>query len=180
MEFEQIIKRLDWLDAEQRKTKAAISAVEEKIASVETSVAAVSQQVKNVEKEISDFASSAARINQFNELLAKQRDDFNRLFEEAEKKHQLHLVFDIENESEHGLVEDHAKQIRECKEKQKARIERDTDAVGEEIYEIHRPHGKNAVSENWQIEDAIDNGKAHPQHSVDGSHQDAAQEGTRD
>jgi len=103
MEFEQIIKRLDWLDAEQRKTKAAISAVEEKFESVETSIAAVSQQIKGLEKEISGFTSSAARINQFNELLAKQRDDFNRLFEEAEKKHQ---------ERQAELVKRHGEEIR--------------------------------------------------------------------
>jgi chromosome segregation ATPase len=88
MDFEQIVKRLDWLDAEQRKQRSAISAVEDRIGSVETSVNAVFKQIKDLEKDISEVSASAARLNQFNELLAKQRDDFNRLFEEAEKKHQ--------------------------------------------------------------------------------------------
>ena len=103
MEFEQIIKRLDWLDIEQRKTKAAISAVEDKVTAVETSIAAVSQQIKDLEKEISGFATSAARINQFNELLSKQRDDFTRHFEDLEKKH-------LDRQAE--LVKRHSEEIR--------------------------------------------------------------------
>jgi chromosome segregation ATPase len=100
MEFEQLEKRLDWLDAEQRKTKAAISVIEEKIASVEASIGMALQQIKGLDKNISEVASSAARINQFNDLLAKQREDFNRLFEEAEKKHQDRLAEAIKRHSE--------------------------------------------------------------------------------
>ena len=100
MELEQIVKRLDWLDAEQRKTKAAISVIEERIGSVENSIAAVLQQIKGLDKNISEVASSAARINQFNDLLAKQRDDFNRLFEEAEKKHQDRFAEVVKRHSE--------------------------------------------------------------------------------
>lgn len=100
MELDQIVKRLDWLDAEQRKTKAAISVIEERIGSVENSIAAVLQQIKGLDKNISEVASSAARINQFNDLLAKQRDDFNRLFEEAEKKHQDRFAEVVKRHSE--------------------------------------------------------------------------------
>jgi DNA repair exonuclease SbcCD ATPase subunit len=88
MEFEQIIKRLDWLETEQRKTKADIAAVENKLTAVETSVDAVSKQIKGLSKEIADVASSAARLNQFTEMLSKQRDDFSRSLEEMEKKNQ--------------------------------------------------------------------------------------------
>ena len=100
MELDQIVKRMDWLDAEQRKTKAAISVIEERIGSVENSIAAVLQQIKGLDKNISEVASSAARINQFNDLLAKQRDDFNRLFEEAEKKHQDRFAEVVKRHSE--------------------------------------------------------------------------------
>lgn len=88
MEFEQIIKRLDWLETEQRKTKADIAAVENKLTAVETSVDAVSKQIKGLGKEIADVAFSAARLNQFTEMLSKQRDDFSRSLEEMEKKNQ--------------------------------------------------------------------------------------------
>jgi chromosome segregation ATPase len=88
MEFEQIIKRLDWLETEQRKTKASIAAVENKLASIETSVDGVSKQVKALGKDISDISSAAARLNQFTELLSKQRDDFNKALDDLEKKYQ--------------------------------------------------------------------------------------------
>ncbi len=67
------------------------------------SVLSVLKQVKELEKSIAEVTASAARINQFNELLAKQRDDFNRLFEESEKKHQ---------ERHAELVKRHSEEIR--------------------------------------------------------------------
>lgn len=88
MEFEQIIKRLDWLETEQRKTKASIAAVENKLTAIETSVDGVSKQVKALNKDISDISSAAARLNQFTELLSKQRDDFNKALDDLEKKYQ--------------------------------------------------------------------------------------------
>ncbi len=88
MEFEQIIKRLDWLETEQRKTKASIAAVENKLTAIETSVDGVSKQVKALGKDISDISSAAARLNQFTELLSKQRDDFNKALDDLEKKYQ--------------------------------------------------------------------------------------------
>ena len=88
MEFEQIIKRLDWLETEQRKTKASIAAAENKLAAIETSVDGVSKQVKTLAKDISDISSAAARLNQFTELLSKQRDDFNKALDDIEKKYQ--------------------------------------------------------------------------------------------
>jgi chromosome segregation ATPase len=66
-------------------------------------VAAVQQQIKGLEKEISEFASSAARISQFNELLAKQREDFIRHIEELEKKH-------LDRHAE--LIKRHSEEIR--------------------------------------------------------------------
>ncbi len=103
MEIEQIVKRLDWLDAEQRKTKAAISDYVDKFASLELSISAVQKQAKELERSIAEVTASAARINQFNDLLAKQREDFNRLFEESEQKHQ---------ERHAELVKRHSEEIR--------------------------------------------------------------------
>lgn len=103
MEFEQIVKRLDWLDAEQRKTKTAISDYEDKFASLGVSVAALQKQIKELEQGLAEVKASAARINQFNDLLAKQREDFNRLFEGSEKKHQ---------ERHADLVRRHSEEIR--------------------------------------------------------------------
>ena len=87
MEFEQIVKRLDWLDAEQRKNKSALTSLEERLKSMDTSIESLVKQFKGLEKSMAEISSSAARLNQFNELLASQRDDFNKALEELEKKH---------------------------------------------------------------------------------------------
>ena len=88
MEFEQIIKQLDWLDTEQRKNKSTLTTMEDRLTSVATSVNAVAKQIKDLEKSISEIATSTSRLDQFNEMLAKQRDDFNKALVEIEKKHQ--------------------------------------------------------------------------------------------
>jgi len=88
MEFEQIIKQLDWLDAEQRKNKSTITTMEVRLTSIATSVNAVAIQIKELEKSISEIATSTSRLDQFNEMLSKQRDDFNKALVEIEKKHQ--------------------------------------------------------------------------------------------
>jgi DNA repair exonuclease SbcCD ATPase subunit len=53
-----------------------------------TSVSAVAKQIKDLEKSVSAIATSTSRLDQFNEMLAKQRDDFNKALIEIEKKHQ--------------------------------------------------------------------------------------------
>ncbi len=88
MEFEQIIKQLDWLDAEQRKNKSSLTAMEDRMTTLTTSVNSVVMQIKDLEKGISAIATSTSRLDQFNEMLAKQRDDFNKALVDIEKKHQ--------------------------------------------------------------------------------------------
>jgi chromosome segregation ATPase len=88
MEFEQIVKRLEWLDGEHRKDKAALVAVEERFASIENSIHTLSEQIKDLEKKISKIGPVNERINQFDESLSKVRADFNESLDVIEKKHQ--------------------------------------------------------------------------------------------
>ena len=89
MEFEQIIKRLDWLEKEHRKDKDAISALKEQMAALDTSINAASKQIKGLSKQISEVTASAARFEQFDSMLAKQRTDLNKAIEANEKQSQL-------------------------------------------------------------------------------------------
>jgi len=90
MEFEQIIKQLDWLDEERRKDKATIAAQEEHIVHLKTDVNSINQKTKILEKEIEGYASLTARVEQFDSFLAQQRKDMNetytRLEENAKKR----------------------------------------------------------------------------------------------
>lgn len=85
MEFEQIVKRLDFLDKQQRESKDKLAALTERLTSFETSVSAASKQIKALAKQVSDIAPAAKRIEQFEALLAKQRGEIVKLIEENEK-----------------------------------------------------------------------------------------------
>src|SRR5512141_774338 len=52
MEFEQIGKRLEWLDEQQRQSKSNVGDLVSRLASIETSVNALSQQLKTLSKDL--------------------------------------------------------------------------------------------------------------------------------
>jgi len=88
MEFEQITKRLEWLDDQERKSKASVSEIGKSLAALETTVNAISKQIKTLTRDVSDLGPAAARLNQFDQILAKQRAELNKAFEEIEKNAQ--------------------------------------------------------------------------------------------
>jgi chromosome segregation ATPase len=88
MEFEQITKRLEWLDDQERKSKASVSEIGKSLAALETTVNAISKQLKALTKEVSDLVPTAARLNQFDQILSKQRAELNKAFEDIEKNAQ--------------------------------------------------------------------------------------------
>ncbi|MEW6400409.1 MAG: hypothetical protein AB1649_01345 [Chloroflexota bacterium] len=90
MEFEHIIKRLDALEKEHIKDKEIIIAYKERIASLETSISAANKQIKSLSQQITDmnFAATTARFDQFDEMLARQRADLNKVLVGNEKTSQ--------------------------------------------------------------------------------------------
>lgn len=85
MEFEQIVKRLDWLEKQQRDSKESITAMSERLTSFETSVNAISRQIKTLSKQVTDLAPTAKRVEQFEAMLTKLRNDIIKLIEDNEK-----------------------------------------------------------------------------------------------
>lgn len=106
MEFEQIVKRLEWLDDEHRKDKATLKALEERIASFESSVSPLRKQIKDLEKKISEIGPVNERIDQFDEVILKQRVEAKETLESLEKKFQLR---------EKDLVKRHQEDLEELK-----------------------------------------------------------------
>ena len=86
MEFEQIAKRLEWLDNQQRKHETAVSGLDGRIASLETSVNALTKQLKELTKEISGIGPVAERTNQFESMVTKQRNELTKMIEATEKR----------------------------------------------------------------------------------------------
>src|SRR5688572_13039323 len=85
MEFEEIVKRLEWLDTQQRQNKETLASLNERLASFETTVNAVSKQIKAIDRQMTDIAPAAKRLEQFETLLSKQRTDIIKLIDENEK-----------------------------------------------------------------------------------------------
>ena len=88
MEFEQITKRLEWLDDQERKSKASVTEIGKTLAALDTTVNALSKQLKTLTKEVSDLGPAAARLNQFDQILSKQRAELNKSFADIEKEAQ--------------------------------------------------------------------------------------------
>lgn len=87
MEFEQIVKRLEFLDKQQRENKDTLAALSERLNSFETSVNAVSKQVKPLGKQIAELTPVTKRVEQYETMLTKQRTDIIKKIEENEKIH---------------------------------------------------------------------------------------------
>jgi len=88
MEFEQLVKRIEWLDEEHRKTRTAIITLEERIAGLEGNIDAVAKQIKPLNNRIADIAGTPARLDQFDKIFSKQREDLNKALDDIEKRHQ--------------------------------------------------------------------------------------------
>jgi chromosome segregation ATPase len=89
MEFEQIFKRLEWLDKQQRENQDTLTTLSARLASFETTVEAVSKQIKPLSKQIAEISPTAQRLEQFETLLTRQRSEFTKLIEENEKAQAL-------------------------------------------------------------------------------------------
>jgi chromosome segregation ATPase len=91
MEFEQIIKRLDWLDEEHRKDKIALNALTEQLANTENELKIANQKIKELADELSQFSPAAARLSQYDDTLAQQRTEIVKYINGLEEKHQENL-----------------------------------------------------------------------------------------
>ena len=86
MEFEQIIKQLDWLDEEHRKDKARLAQITDRLANFETDHNVINQQLKDITKEISLLSSTSTRIDQFDKAVENYRSELLNRIDQAEKQ----------------------------------------------------------------------------------------------
>lgn len=85
MEFEEIVKRLEWLDNQQRQNKEAITKLDERFESLDASVNAISKQIKALSKQMSEVSPAAKRVEQFETIISKQRADLVKMIDDREK-----------------------------------------------------------------------------------------------
>jgi chromosome segregation ATPase len=86
MEFDQIIKRLDWLDEEHRKDKATLDALTEQLAETKGELKFANKKIKELGTELSQYSTVFARIDQFNDSVSRQRVDILKYVDEGDNK----------------------------------------------------------------------------------------------
>jgi chromosome segregation ATPase len=162
MEFEQIIKRLDWLDEEHRKDKATLEALTEQLAKATSDLKIANKKIKELNAELSPLSTLGARLDQFNDNLAQQRKEILKYVDdmenkdveklpEAEKRIQIQIdnlnktvielrkfkdpIAEIKRELKNGAAEEtrHNKQISEWE----ARLQEVANSV-EEVKLLHK------------------------------------------
>ena len=117
MELDQIVKRLDWLDEEHRKDKHALSALEERLASLDGNLKSLVQQVKEMSGEISRLTITAARVEQFDDILSKNRSEINRFIEDIEnQREEKQLELNKQYQAEFNSINKTLTNLRKIKE----------------------------------------------------------------
>jgi chromosome segregation ATPase len=86
MEFDQVLKQLEWINDERRKDKDIISKQEERITAMEGSILAASQQIKDLNSEIVRLTAVVGRMDDFDSALLQQRLEINQQVEEQDKQ----------------------------------------------------------------------------------------------
>jgi chromosome segregation ATPase len=92
MDFDQIIKRLDWLDEEHRKDKATIADLSQQIDNLGGDLKAATKKIKELTTQVSKQSTIKARIDQFDEALIQQRTDLIGHVDGLENKRQENLT----------------------------------------------------------------------------------------
>lgn len=88
MEFEQIIKRLDWLDEEHRKDKSTIDVLTQRASNLEGDLKAANKKIKELTTQMSHLSTAAARIEQYDTALTRQRTELVKHIDNLDKKRQ--------------------------------------------------------------------------------------------
>lgn len=88
MEFEQIVKRLEWLDQEHRKDKSSLDELTERLTRTEGELGAANKCIKDLDNLVSRLSTTAARIEQFDLALSNQRKEIVKYLDDVEKKRQ--------------------------------------------------------------------------------------------
>ncbi len=86
METEQLNSRLEWLDEERRKDRAALTTLEERLKGLEKEIAHLRAQLKTAAGRPEALASPTERFMQLEQTLAQQRVESGRQITDLEKR----------------------------------------------------------------------------------------------
>lgn len=90
MENEDLTKRIAWLEKELHKDRGLVADLTEKLAAYETNVSLIQGRVKEVNDGVARFTSIAARLEQFDILVAQHRSEITKAIEDMETRRIKH------------------------------------------------------------------------------------------
>jgi len=131
MDFEQLLKQVEWLDDERRKDKLIIAALDDRIRKLEGNSTSFMQEIRELSNEMSRLQTLPSRFETFDSTISQLRVDFNRVVESVEKQRnekdrEQEKVRQADLESLNGSIEKIRKNLDvlpEMKKEMKAREE---------------------------------------------------------
>lgn len=90
MDVEALAKRIEFLEKEHRKDRAAINDLQDKLVSYEGNFNFVREQVKELSADFSKLSATSARLDQFDNLVTQYRNEANKTIEAIEKRREKH------------------------------------------------------------------------------------------
>jgi chromosome segregation ATPase len=85
MEFEEIVKRVEWLDDQQRKGRADFHEINGRLSSLGGEISTLTKQLKALGQQVKDISIAAARMEQFDQIMAKHRADLAKMIETVDR-----------------------------------------------------------------------------------------------
>jgi chromosome segregation ATPase len=86
MDFEQLLKRIEWLDEERRKDKLIIAALDDRLSKLEGNNTSFMQEIREISNELSRFQTLPSRFDTIDSAISQIRVDFNRVVDSIEKQ----------------------------------------------------------------------------------------------
>ncbi len=84
--FDEIIRRLEFLEEEHRKSKASISVLQEQVNGISADLHLLTQQLRDLQKQLSPLLSLPARLEQIESGIQRQREELQRMISEVAQK----------------------------------------------------------------------------------------------
>jgi len=91
MDIDQLQKRIQWVEEDRRKEKDAIALLENKLVSLEGSLAASLLQGKSLSSEITRLSAIIVRMDQYDQALVKTRLESKQAIDELDKALKLRI-----------------------------------------------------------------------------------------
>ncbi len=108
--LDEIIRRLEFLEEDHRKSKASISVLQEQVKGISADLYLLTQQLRDLQRQISPLLSLPARLEQLENGIQRQREELQHMIsdmaQKAEQKFQEAMHFPLpELEALHKEIE---------------------------------------------------------------------------